>query len=327
MSTHAALPPMPFAALRLTPPARSVRVVPSLQDVGSALTAADLVLSRAGAATVAELHAARTPCLLVPSPALSEEQQAANAQVLADTGGWVCKGVGAHMRCWPTQVGGCAGCGSAHGVLADKGARRAVAHYRSACLAWVVGGAGRGHVSSQVGEQACGRALQGPFGKGQRYDTRNVLADQGARGAVANTFLGGGARFTCWRIQVGAQGCGRALQGSFLWWPPEEHYVLADTGGRTGAQGAPRKAHGRDGPVRGAWGTPTCARVAGADPFLGWDTGHVGCCAFARMVPAAAGSSSPQAWRWWCPRSMWTSTASGGSWCSCWGATGGSWRP
>ncbi|KAG2439343.1 hypothetical protein HXX76_004702 [Chlamydomonas incerta] len=64
----------------------NVRCVPHISDVGSALAAADLVLSRAGAASVAELGAVGAPCLLVPSPAVDEERQAANAHVLVDAG-------------------------------------------------------------------------------------------------------------------------------------------------------------------------------------------------------------------------------------------------
>ncbi|GLI58703.1 hypothetical protein VaNZ11_000454 [Volvox africanus] len=64
----------------------SVRCVPFIHEIGPVAAAADLVLSRAGASTVAELAVLGTPALLVPSPAVSEEQQAANARVLADRG-------------------------------------------------------------------------------------------------------------------------------------------------------------------------------------------------------------------------------------------------
>ncbi|GIL47023.1 hypothetical protein Vafri_3861 [Volvox africanus] len=64
----------------------SVRCVPFIHEVGPVVAAADLVLSRAGASTVAELAVLGTPALLVPSPAVSEEQQAANARFLADRG-------------------------------------------------------------------------------------------------------------------------------------------------------------------------------------------------------------------------------------------------
>ncbi|PNH12791.1 UDP-N-acetylglucosamine--N-acetylmuramyl-(pentapeptide) pyrophosphoryl-undecaprenol N-acetylglucosamine transferase, partial [Tetrabaena socialis] len=60
----------------------NIRVVPYVDDIGNALAAADLVLSRAGPATVAELRATGVPSVLVPSPATHEEQQTANAGVL-----------------------------------------------------------------------------------------------------------------------------------------------------------------------------------------------------------------------------------------------------
>lgn len=84
----------------------SVRCVPHISDVGSALAAADLVLSRAGAASVAELGAVGAPCLLVPSPAVDEERQTANAHVLVDAGAAVARDPGvvqernAHCRAW-----------------------------------------------------------------------------------------------------------------------------------------------------------------------------------------------------------------------------------
>lgn len=64
----------------------SVRVVPFIHDVGQALAAADLVVGRSGPAACAELRAACVPALLVPSPAVCEEQQAANARVLERQG-------------------------------------------------------------------------------------------------------------------------------------------------------------------------------------------------------------------------------------------------
>jgi UDP-N-acetylglucosamine--N-acetylmuramyl-(pentapeptide) pyrophosphoryl-undecaprenol N-acetylglucosamine transferase len=51
--------------------------------------AADLVLARAGAVTVAELAATGQPALLVPWPLATEDHQTANAQVLAAAGGAV----------------------------------------------------------------------------------------------------------------------------------------------------------------------------------------------------------------------------------------------
>jgi undecaprenyldiphospho-muramoylpentapeptide beta-N-acetylglucosaminyltransferase len=51
--------------------------------------AADVVLARAGATTVAELAAAGVPSVLVPWPLATEDHQTANAKVLADVGGAV----------------------------------------------------------------------------------------------------------------------------------------------------------------------------------------------------------------------------------------------
>jgi UDP-N-acetylglucosamine--N-acetylmuramyl-(pentapeptide) pyrophosphoryl-undecaprenol N-acetylglucosamine transferase len=63
-----------------------VRVVPFLDDVAAEMAAADLVISRAGAITVAEICAAGRAALLVPL-ALAGGHQVANAQRLAASGG------------------------------------------------------------------------------------------------------------------------------------------------------------------------------------------------------------------------------------------------
>jgi undecaprenyldiphospho-muramoylpentapeptide beta-N-acetylglucosaminyltransferase len=56
-------------------------------DMPSAYAAADVVLARAGATTVAELAALGLPSILVPWPLAAEDHQTANARVLADVGG------------------------------------------------------------------------------------------------------------------------------------------------------------------------------------------------------------------------------------------------
>jgi UDP-N-acetylglucosamine--N-acetylmuramyl-(pentapeptide) pyrophosphoryl-undecaprenol N-acetylglucosamine transferase len=64
-----------------------VRVLIPYQDNMSLVyTAADLVVSRAGAMTVAELAAAGVPAVLVPLPGSPGDHQTANARVLADAG-------------------------------------------------------------------------------------------------------------------------------------------------------------------------------------------------------------------------------------------------
>ena len=54
-----------------------------------AYAAADLVVARAGATTVAELAALGRPSILVPWPLATEDHQTANARALADVGGAV----------------------------------------------------------------------------------------------------------------------------------------------------------------------------------------------------------------------------------------------
>ncbi len=57
-----------------------------LDDMPSAVAAADLVLSRAGAGAVSELAAAGRPAILVPFPFATDDHQAKNAQAFVDAG-------------------------------------------------------------------------------------------------------------------------------------------------------------------------------------------------------------------------------------------------
>jgi UDP-N-acetylglucosamine--N-acetylmuramyl-(pentapeptide) pyrophosphoryl-undecaprenol N-acetylglucosamine transferase len=54
-----------------------------LDDMAARFAAADLILARSGASTVAELAAAGKPSLLVPFPAAADDHQTRNAEVLA----------------------------------------------------------------------------------------------------------------------------------------------------------------------------------------------------------------------------------------------------
>jgi UDP-N-acetylglucosamine--N-acetylmuramyl-(pentapeptide) pyrophosphoryl-undecaprenol N-acetylglucosamine transferase len=56
-------------------------------DVAARLAAADLVIARAGASTVAELAAAGRPAILVPLPGAIDDHQTANARALCEAGG------------------------------------------------------------------------------------------------------------------------------------------------------------------------------------------------------------------------------------------------
>ncbi len=54
--------------------------------MGDTLAAADLVLSRAGASSVAEIAALAVPAVLVPYPFATEDLQTMNARLLSDAG-------------------------------------------------------------------------------------------------------------------------------------------------------------------------------------------------------------------------------------------------
>jgi UDP-N-acetylglucosamine--N-acetylmuramyl-(pentapeptide) pyrophosphoryl-undecaprenol N-acetylglucosamine transferase len=70
-----------YAAARLT-----ARVEPFLDAVAEEMAAADLILCRAGATTLAELAAIGRPAILVPLPTATDDHQRRNARVLADAG-------------------------------------------------------------------------------------------------------------------------------------------------------------------------------------------------------------------------------------------------
>ncbi len=65
---------------------RGAVVRPYLDDLSEAYAAADLVLARAGASTLAELAAVRKPAILVPYPFAADDHQTANAERFAASG-------------------------------------------------------------------------------------------------------------------------------------------------------------------------------------------------------------------------------------------------
>jgi UDP-N-acetylglucosamine--N-acetylmuramyl-(pentapeptide) pyrophosphoryl-undecaprenol N-acetylglucosamine transferase len=67
----------------------SVDVVSFVDDVARAIADADLVVSRAGASTVAELTAVGRAAILVPFPHAADDHQGKNAEALARAGGAV----------------------------------------------------------------------------------------------------------------------------------------------------------------------------------------------------------------------------------------------
>jgi UDP-N-acetylglucosamine--N-acetylmuramyl-(pentapeptide) pyrophosphoryl-undecaprenol N-acetylglucosamine transferase len=60
---------------------------PFFRDLPARMAASQLVIARSGASTVAELAVMGRPALLVPLPGALDQDQAANARVLADAGG------------------------------------------------------------------------------------------------------------------------------------------------------------------------------------------------------------------------------------------------
>lgn len=65
---------------------RGVVVAPFISDMAAAYKGADLVVSRAGAASISELQALGKAAILVPSPNVAEDHQTHNARALSDLG-------------------------------------------------------------------------------------------------------------------------------------------------------------------------------------------------------------------------------------------------
>jgi UDP-N-acetylglucosamine--N-acetylmuramyl-(pentapeptide) pyrophosphoryl-undecaprenol N-acetylglucosamine transferase len=65
----------------------AAEVEPFLFDMGRRMSDADLIVSRAGATTIAEIAAAGKPAILIPLPAATDDHQRKNAEVLAASGG------------------------------------------------------------------------------------------------------------------------------------------------------------------------------------------------------------------------------------------------
>jgi len=91
-------------------------VRPFMDDMASAYAAADLVLCRSGASTIAELAAQVKPAILVPFPFATGRHQDANARVLAS--------VGAALRLPESEMSGEGLCSALEDLLlAGSGAR------------------------------------------------------------------------------------------------------------------------------------------------------------------------------------------------------------
>lgn len=67
----------------------NVKLVPYIDDMPSVLKSSTLVVSRAGASTLAEITAIGVPSILIPSPYVASNHQEYNARELADANGAV----------------------------------------------------------------------------------------------------------------------------------------------------------------------------------------------------------------------------------------------
>ena len=65
----------------------AARVEAFIFEIDGEMKAADVVICRAGATTLAELAASGTPAILVPLPTAADDHQRKNAEVVAKTGG------------------------------------------------------------------------------------------------------------------------------------------------------------------------------------------------------------------------------------------------
>ena len=60
-----------------------------IYNMPTVMAAADLIIGRAGSATCNEIAAAGLPCILIPSPNVTNNHQEKNARVLEEAGGAV----------------------------------------------------------------------------------------------------------------------------------------------------------------------------------------------------------------------------------------------
>ena len=89
-----------------------------IYDMPTVMAAADVIISRAGASSCNEIAACGTPCILIPSPNVTDNHQEKNARVLEKQGGAV---VILEKDCTPELL-----MAQIQGILADKNKQEAM---------------------------------------------------------------------------------------------------------------------------------------------------------------------------------------------------------
>ncbi len=69
---------------------KRLKVLPFIKDMAWAYSEVDLVVGRAGATTLAELFATKTPAILIPFPYATHNHQEKNARTVSKKGGAIC---------------------------------------------------------------------------------------------------------------------------------------------------------------------------------------------------------------------------------------------
>ncbi len=72
--------------MKNTPLPQRIRIVPYIDDMATVMAAADLVITRAGAATLSEITNVCVPAILIPSPNVVNNHQRMNAEAYAAAG-------------------------------------------------------------------------------------------------------------------------------------------------------------------------------------------------------------------------------------------------
>ena len=65
---------------------KNIKMVPLINDMLSVLKKTDLIVTRAGASTIAEITAVGVPAIMIPSPHVTHNHQEKNAEVLEKNG-------------------------------------------------------------------------------------------------------------------------------------------------------------------------------------------------------------------------------------------------